>query len=203
MKTIGALVFEGFELLDLYGPLEFFNMLEDDYKVRIVAEGTDPVQSNRKGPCTVVDDPISAGTAYDILLIPGGHGTRREVENDALLGWIRDAHEKAEWTSSVCSGSALLAKSGILDGRKATSNKSAFAWVMSQGPNVDWQPKARWTEDGDIFTSSGVSAGMDMALALIAADLGVEAAEKVALWGEYHWQRDPSDDPFAVHHGLA
>jgi len=203
MKTIGALVFEGFELLDLFGPLEFFNMLEDDYKVRIIAEGTDPVQSNRKGPISVVDEPISAGNSYDILLIPGGHGTRREVDNAALMSWLRDAHSKATWTASVCTGSALLAKAGILDGRKATSNKSAFSWVNSQGPNVDWQAKARWTEDGDIFTSSGVSAGMDMALALIARDLGQEIAEQVAIWGEYHWHSDPSDDPFAVHHGLA
>ena len=98
--------------------------------------------------------------------------------------------------------SALLAKAGLLDGLQATTNKAAFDWVAGQGPNVKWVKKARWVRDGAYFTSSGVSAGMDMSLAAIAHLLGKETAEQVAIWAEYDWHQDPDWDPFAAIHGL-
>ena len=91
-----------------------------------------------------------------------------------------------------------MAKAGLLDGKRATTNKRAFDWVASQGPNVDWQRKARWVEDGKFITSSGVSAGTDMALALIARLCGIDRAREVAQWAEYVWNEDANDDPFAV-----
>lgn len=100
-----------------------------------------------------------------------------------------------------CTGSALLAKSGRLDGHKATTNKTAFDWVTSQGPEVLWQRKARWVEDGRFITSSGVSAGIDMALSAIALMHGTATAEEVAFWSEYEWHDDPRWDPFAERYG--
>jgi transcriptional regulator GlxA family with amidase domain len=103
----------------------------------------------------------------------------------------------------VCTGAALLAKAGILDGRKATTNKRAYAWVVSQGPKVEWIAQARWVEDGKFFTSSGVSAGMDMTLGLIARLHGRQASLEAAQGAEYEWHEDSAWDPFAKLNGLA
>jgi len=98
---------------------------------------------------------------------------------------------------SVCTGSALLAKAGVLDGRRATTNKAAFSWVADQGPRVAWVKEARWVEDGSFITSSGVSAGMDMALGAIALMHSQKTAEQVAQWCEYSWHQNKDYDPFA------
>lgn len=201
MKTVGALVFPGFELLDMYGPLEMFGLLKGEVDIRMVAERPEPVASGA-GPRTAVDDLISDRDDYDILLVPGGGGTRKEVGNQALLDWLVAASSKTELTTSVCTGSALLAKAGVLDGRKATTNKAAYQWATAQGPDVDWQAQARWVEDGKFMTSSGVSAGTDMGLAIVARLFGMDKAEQVAVFAEYDWHRDPSWDPFAKIHGL-
>jgi transcriptional regulator GlxA family with amidase domain len=196
-RTVGVLLFDQFELLDVFGPLEMLGMLDEDFAIRLVAEQARVVAS-AQGPLSVIDDLFADDRAYDVLLVPGGMGTRREVGNAALLDWLAGAAERAEIVASVCTGSALLAKAGLLDGRSATTNKNAFDWVMSQGPKVQWQRRARWVEDGKFFTSSGVSAGMDMALALIARLCGTERAHQVAHWAEYVWNADSANDPFAA-----
>lgn len=201
MHQIAALIFPGFELLDLFGPMQMFGLLPEHYSIKFVAQRTGPVPSNQ-GPKTIADHSIDDDQTYDILFVPGGMGTRREIDNPAMLDWIKQTSIDASLTLSVCTGSALLAKTGVLDGRKATTNKAAFAWVTEQGPNVEWQEQARWVEDGPCFTSSGVSAGMDMTLAVIARMQRIELAEKVAMWCEYDWHRDPDWDPFAEIHGL-
>jgi transcriptional regulator GlxA family with amidase domain len=109
---------------------------------------------------------------------------------------------QAETVSSVCTGAALLARAGLLDGRRATSNKRSFKWVTEQGPAVEWIRQARWVEGGKFATSSGVSAGIDMTLSLIAKLAGAENAEQIAIRMEYEWHRDPAWDPFAKTHGL-
>ncbi|MFN3261505.1 MAG: DJ-1/PfpI family protein [Pikeienuella sp.] len=194
-RTVGALVYPDFELLDLYGPLEMFGMFPDEFALRIVADGANSVPS-AQGPRTTVDDLIGV-ERYDILLVPGGRGTRRDVKNARLLAWLREAAEGAEIVASVCTGSALLARAGLLDGRGATTNKLAFDWVAKQGPKVDWRGRARWVEDGKFWTASGVSAGTDMALALIGRLLGPEKARQAADWAEYTPNEDPANDPFA------
>ena len=98
--------------------------------------------------------------------------------------------------TSVCTGSALLARAGLLDGLKATTNKQFFALARMQSEAVDWVEAARWVDSGKYVTSSGVSAGMDMTLAVIARTWGEDAAENAARFAEYTWQRDPADDPF-------
>jgi transcriptional regulator GlxA family with amidase domain len=167
----------------------------------LIAEARGPVASNQK-LAAVAEVSTADRDAFDILFVPGGAGIRREVKNEPLLDWVERAAGKAEFVLSVCTGSAVLARAGVLDGRRATTNKAAFAWVAVQGPVVDWQPEARWVEDDRFFTSSGVSAGMDMALGAIARMHGEERAREVATWSEYTWHDDPAWDPFARLHGL-
>lgn len=200
-RTVGALVFPGFELLDLYGPLEMFGLVSDPLDLRIVAERADPVPS-AQGPRAAVDDLVADGRSYDILLVPGGRGARTETDNPVLIGWLAEQAARAEIVTTVCTGAALLARTGLLDGMRATSNKAAFAWVQEQGPEVRWVKQARWVEDGKFLTSSGVSAGMDQSLAVIARLYGPEEAAQVATWAEYDWHQDPTWDPFAKIHGL-
>ena len=130
-------------------------------------------------------------------MVPGGQGSRVQVNNAAMLDFLRRQSAGSEWTTSVCTGSALLAKAGILDGRRATTNKVAFAWVASQSSRVHWQKTAWWVGDGKFVTSSGVSAGTDMALGLVEKLYGRAMADSVARAAEYCWNDNPADDPFA------
>jgi transcriptional regulator GlxA family with amidase domain len=201
MRTIAALIFPGFELLDVFGPLEMFGLLDTDFHIDLVAQKPGPVPSSQRLEAIAAKS-INETVAYDILFVPGGRGVREEIKNHDLLEWIEEVSKNAQYTLSVCTGSALLAKAGLLDGRRATTNKAAFGWVAEQGPDVDWIQQARWVEDGPFYTSSGVSAGMDMALAAIAGMHGSETAERVANICEYTWHRDSTHDPFAKLHGL-
>lgn len=194
--STAVLLFDGFETLDAMGPIEMLGRNPDHFDLVMVAERAGSVSSSQKMRVSV-DATTSDARRYDVLVVPGGQGTRREVENEPLLTWIRDQVGSASYTASICTGSALLARAGVLDGRRATTNKRAFDWVVSQGPDTDWVRKARWVEDGTIFTSSGVSAGTDMALALISRVADDETARQTALESEYIWNDDPTDDPFA------
>ncbi len=199
MRTVGTLLFPGFELLDVFGPLEMFGALPDDFSLEMVAAQAGPVES-RQGPEAMADRALVDAKPYDIFLIPGGRGTRREVDNAELIGWTRRHAQASKLIATVCTGAALLARTGLLDGLAATTNKASFRWVMEQGPRVRWQPRARWVVDGKYYTSSGVSAGIDMALALIADLHGMDKAQHVATYAEYRWNTDPSDDPFSALH---
>lgn len=196
MRTIGALVFPGFELLDLYGPLEMFGLNQDEFEIRIVAETMEPVAAT-PGPRTNPDETFGERERYDLLLVPGGMGSRPGMDNRTLLRWLAQQSERADIVASVCTGSALLAGAGVLDGRRATSNKRAWDWVVSQGPKVQWVRRARWVEDGKFFTSSGISAGTDMSLALIEKLLGTQAMETIAKRAEYVRNEQHDNDPFA------
>jgi putative intracellular protease/amidase len=201
MRKIGVLIFPGFELLDVFGPLEMFGLLHKHFSLVLIAETAGPISSGQRVSAHA-DKALDESSDYDVLLVPGGAGTRKEITNLRMLDWIAKVSEKTELTLSVCTGSALLAKAGVLDGCRATTNKLAFNWVVEQGPKVDWARQARWVEDGKFMTSSGVSAGMDMALGAISVMHGRETAEKVATWSEYNWNKDRNWDPFAVIHGL-
>jgi putative intracellular protease/amidase len=150
-----------------------------------------------EGPPSYAEYSFVDAPNYDMLLIPGGFGTRAAVTNETFLKRLAEASQRATVTTTVCTGSALLARTGLLDGRPATSNKIAWDWVVQQGPRVKWMRKARWVDAGTIVTSSGVSAGIDMALSLIARLHGRYMALASARNMEYIWHDDAADDPFA------
>jgi transcriptional regulator GlxA family with amidase domain len=207
---VGVVLFPGFEVLDVYGPLEMFAALADRpdgraggrVEISMLAENPGAVPSSQ-GPSSVADAALADARGPDVLLVPGGWGTRREAENAAFIGALARQCGDARFVAGVCTGSALLARAGVLDGKSATTNKRAFAWVASQGPRVNWVAQARWVEDGKYFTSSGVTAGMDMALGLIAHVFGRDASVGIAQGAEYEWHEDKGWDPFARLNGLA
>jgi transcriptional regulator GlxA family with amidase domain len=193
---VGAILFEGFELLDLYGPLEMFGLLEGEANLTIVADKAGPVKSSA-GPCGLAEATMVGSGGLDVLLVPGGIGTRKEMANLQFLAELKRLAEASRIVATVCTGSLLLARTGLLDGRKATSNKRVFQQVKTYAPNVEWIAKARWVEDGKYVTSSGVSAGMDMALAVIAKLCGRETSVQIAARAEYEWHEESCWDPFA------
>jgi putative intracellular protease/amidase len=198
---VGAILFENFELLDLFGPLELFGLLEDRVRITIMAEKVGTVRSSA-GPCALAEATMAGSEGLDVLLIPGGIGTRKEMANPLFLAELKRLAEASRIVATVCTGSLLLAKTGLIDGRKATSNKRVFQLVTSYAPKVHWIARARWVEDEKYFTSSGISAGMDMTLALIARLCGRETSLQLAARAEYQWQEDSSWDPFAAAAGL-
>jgi transcriptional regulator GlxA family with amidase domain len=195
-RTLGALLYEDFELLDLYGPLEMFGSIGPQLRIVTVAAAPGPVRSFQ-GPKTVAEFGFADCPKLDLILVPGGIGTFPALASEPLLAFLCERAVRAEVTMSVCSGSAILAKAGLLDGRRATSNKQFFSAASAQSAKVDWVTEARWVEDGPYATSSGVSAGTDMALAVIARLYGRERAQQIAEYTEYEWQSDPTRDPFA------
>lgn len=201
MRTLAALVFPGFETLDYFGPIEMLGGFGEETEIITVAKGSAPVPSCH-GQRIVVDKTISEKNDYDLLFIPGGDTALIEGKDEELLQWIREASANAEKVMAVCTGTVLLGMSGVLDGRKATTNKLDFTKTVHLAPHVEWVKEARWVEDGKFFTSSGVSAGMDMALAVMADLFGLEMAEKLALGCEYEWHKDADRDPFAKRAGL-
>lgn len=193
MKCV-ALVFEDFETLDLFGPVELLAGIPAiDFSYQSLAGG---LVRNRQG-VKLLTQPVEVAGPIDMLLLPGGRGTRTLVENEAFLTSLGQLAEQASFVLSVCTGSALLAKAGLLDAKEATSNKLAFDWVTSQGLSVNWKRQARWVHDGKYYTSSGVSAGMDMVLGFVRDQFGQELAEQIARQAEYHWQDDLDRNDFA------
>jgi transcriptional regulator GlxA family with amidase domain len=202
MLDVNALVFPGFEPLDLYGPLEMFGLMPDEFAISVVAKEIGQVPSGR-GLSAWADRPMADVAVTGLLLVPGGPGVSEAILDQSLLDWVLRNSKSARLTMSVCTGSLLLAKAGLLSGRAATTNKESFQWVVDQAADVQWVRTARWVEDGTIFTSSGVSAGMDMTLAVISHLHSRADAEKVALRAEYTWHDKRDIDPFAFEHGLS
>jgi transcriptional regulator GlxA family with amidase domain len=205
VRRVAVVLFEGFTVLDVYGPVQAFasvRLPRPDgswhrlFEIVTVAEKAGPVKSG-EGPTTHADYAFADAPAFDVLLVPGGFGTRQAVNNTSLLLALTTASRAAAVTTTVCTGSALLARTGLMDNRPATSNKIAWDWVVQQGPRVRWQRAARWVDDGDLVTSSGVSAGIDMALSVVARLHGVDMARQAARFMEYVWHEDPGADPFA------
>lgn len=201
MKRLGIILYPEFELLDVFGPAEMFGNLLGQVEVVMVGERAGTVRS-AQGPAVVTEYGFADCPRLDMYLVPGGIGTRVEVENEALLQFLRSRTKEVDYAMTVCTGTALLAKAGLLDGRRATTNKMLFEWVSAQGPKVEWIKAARWVEDGKFVTSSGVSAGMDMALAVIEKITSKQVSETLAVATEYDWHQDSTWDPFAKIHGL-
>lgn len=188
------LLFDRFETLDLFGPVEIFGRTPGAVLHYISKDGGVITSAQGAQINTLKAEKLPANS---VLLIPGGMGTRPLVNDKVFLGMIRELSDSAEFVLSVCTGSTLLAASGLLKGRKATSNKYAFEWVKSTG-DAEWVGKARWVHDGKFYTSSGVSAGIDMALKFVADYYGRDIAEENAKKAEYIWNDSADNDPFAL-----
>jgi putative intracellular protease/amidase len=192
---ISVLLFKDFETLDVFGPVEIFGRLKDHYQVHFYSQEGGLIR-NEHGVSIMTDKLEAIINGTYLFLIPGGHGTRNEVNNSQLIEMITRISELSTYVFTVCTGSALLAKTGLIDGKKATTNKRAFDWVVSTNTKVDWIRRARWVEEGKYYTSSGVSAGMDMSLGFLSNLHGNEFARSTARQIEYRWIDNKDDDDF-------
>lgn len=133
--------------------------------------------------------------AIDVLIVPGGVGTRNDMS--AEIEFVKKMYPSLKAVLSVCTGATILARAGVLDGRRATTNKRAFKWATSNGPNVNWIGEARWVVDGNITTGSGISAGIDATYAFVSENYGETIAQELSDSAEYVRWTDPDHDPFA------
>jgi transcriptional regulator GlxA family with amidase domain len=193
---VGILIFDDVEVLDFAGPFEVFSRTrtepglasrrsdeEAPFNVFTVAKTYDPITASGGltilPRCTFVDAP-----PIDLLLVPGGFGTRPLLNDEETLGWIRKVASSARLTTSVCTGSLVLAKAGLLEGRRATTHWSALDRLASLDRTATIEHEARYVDDG-VITSAGVAAGMDMALYVVEQLCGREIADETAHYIDY------------------
>jgi transcriptional regulator GlxA family with amidase domain len=187
-------VFEDAEVLDVTGPFEVFSVAGQaseprPFQVFLAAERPGPVVL-RNGLSVNPHFRLADCPPADLLVVPGGYGTRREMHNPALTGWVRERAAAAELVLSVCTGALILAKAGLLDGLAVTTHGGAFDLLREAAPTSRLQPGARYVDNGRIILSAGITAGIDMSLYVVERLLGTEAAEAAARHMEYHWDRN-------------
>ncbi len=193
---VDILLFDKFETLDVFGPVEILGGVPEIFKLNFISLKGGIVESSQH---VRVDTNLytNENNIEKILLVPGGIGTREKVDDNNFINFIENISNQSKYIISICTGSALLAKTGILNGKKATTNKLAFKWVTEQGKDVLWVKESRWVKDSNIYTSSGVSAGMDMALGFISDIIGKTKALEISQRIEYFWNEDSKYDPFS------
>jgi transcriptional regulator GlxA family with amidase domain len=187
MTTIGILFFENTEELDAVGPWEVFTMAaaqRDEIKVVSISERGGTVKCS-KGLRIVMDHSFADAPKLDVLLVPGGMGTRTEVDNPELLAWIAAVAPDCQWVTSVCTGSYLLAEAGPAAGKRITTHWGAIDMVRQRGKAGEVLENIRYVRDGNLLTSAGVSAGIDMALWLMGEMYSPEFARSVQRNIEY------------------
>lgn len=184
--TVGIVVFEDAEELDFVGPWEVFTMAAQangSDRVVLLAERAEPVRC-AKGMRVAPDHVLEEAPPLDVVLVPGGMGTRREMDNPRLLAWLRDVGARCKWVTSVCTGSLVLHRAGFLEGRKATTHWSVLDALRELG-NVEVLENRRYVRDGNVITAAGVSAGIDMALWLVGQMYDPDFARGVQRFMEY------------------
>jgi transcriptional regulator GlxA family with amidase domain len=195
-KNIAILIFDDVEVLDFSGPFEVFSVTglrknDVPFNAYTVAEKTGPVLARSQ---------LSINPRYtfhdcpppDILLVPGGLGTRREMHNAVLIDWIKDCAQQAELVLSVCTGALLLARAGLLEGLMATTHHGALDELKAVAPNAIIRPDRRFVDNGKIILSGGISAGIDMAFHIVSRLLGRDTALETAKYMEYDWKYEVS-----------
>ncbi len=194
--TVGILLFEDVEVLDAFGPFEVFSVAQtadpDDhgnnlFRVLTIAESTGPVRT-RGGLIVQPHHDISDHPELDILLVPGGRGSRTARKNAALLAWLGEQVNKTQLRTSVCTGSLLYGEIGLLDGLSATTHWGALELMQQDYPDINVLANTRYVDEGDIITSAGISAGIDMALHIVARLHGEATALTTARQMEYEWR---------------
>jgi transcriptional regulator GlxA family with amidase domain len=202
-QRIGIFVYDKFEPIDVWGFLQSFAIsrflgqgyaAQPPYPFEIVLIGkTTANVKSYNGPSVAPDWDFARALKepLDLLMVPGGQGTAAVLNDAAVLKWMQDMDGRVKIMASVCTGAAVLAKCGFLDGRPAATNHGAFMWVASFGPKVLWDSVSRWVDAGKYVTSAGVSAGTDLGFYLVSRMAGRAVAEIAAMWAEYDWHRDP------------
>ena len=191
---VNILLFSDFETLDAFGPVEVLGRIEE-YRLRFVSANGGIIKSSQG--VSIITDTLESIDFSGILIVPGGQGTRHLIGDNTFIERLSAIALQSQYCLTVCTGSALLAKTNLLNGRKATSNKRAFEWVQSVNSEVKWISHARWVVDGKFYTSSGVSAGIDMTLGFISDQFGIDKAAEIAQSIEYIWNSNKNDDLFA------
>ncbi|TWH46411.1 DJ-1/PfpI family protein [Sporomusa sp. KB1] len=191
---VNVLLFPDFETLDAFGPVEVLGRIEECCLHFVSANGG--IIKSSQG-VAILTEPLEKVVCSGVLLVPGGQGTRHLINDNMFIEKLSDIALQSQYCLTVCTGSALLAKANLLNGLKATSNKRAFDWVQSVNSEVKWISHARWVVDGKFYTSSGVSAGIDMALGFIADRFGITKAKELAQSIEYIWNSNKEADLFA------
>ena len=207
-QRIGILVFDGFEPIDVFGFAEPFaiarypgqrygSKLPFPFETVLIAKQVEKVTS-MNGPSVMPDWDFAQALRepLDVLMVPGGGGTESQLNDHEVLEWMRAMDKRGDATevriiASVCTGAAVLAACGFLDGLPAATNHDAFSWVARYGPKVLWDNVARWVDAGRYVTSAGVSAGTDLGFYLVSRLAGRAVAETAAISAEYDWHRDP------------
>lgn len=192
-RTVGIFLFDDVEVLDFAGPFEVFavtaiNRFEPDeivpFDVTTFSENGGMITA-RNGLKVMTDYSFQTAPAYDILVIPGGLGTRREVHNPNVIQWIRGRMEQVELMTSVCTGSFLLAEAGLLEGKSATTHWASIDRMKKTYPSVMVQDNVKFVDAGNIVSSAGISAGIHMAFHVVRRLLGQEVAQATAKEMEY------------------
>src|SRR5262245_18239210 len=193
-KNVGILLFENIEVLDFCGPFEVFSItrLNEDkrreelspFHVFLVAETKQPIAATG-GMRVLTDFDLNDCPELDVLVVPGVYGTRHEMSNERLLGWIADRSRQVETMASVCTGAMLLGKAGLLDGKRATTHWRALEWMQELFPKTRVEKELHVVEEGSLFTSAGISAGIDMALKVVCHYYGETVARATARYMEY------------------
>lgn len=192
-SQVGILVFEDVEVLDFCGPFEVFSITmaegqTDDeaqlYRVHIIAETAGVVRC-RNGLKVEPDFTIDQHPDLDIVVVPGGRGTRRELSNPRVLAWLKEQYQQVDLMTSVCTGAFLLAANGLLDGKSATTHWASVDWLRETYPAITVRDDQRYVDEGRIITSAGVSAGIDMALHVVERMHGPAVARQSARHMEY------------------
>jgi transcriptional regulator GlxA family with amidase domain len=192
-KRVGIVVFDDVEVLDFCGPFEVFSIVRMDeeqrgvpspFEVILVAENRRQVTASG-GLKIIPDHDFDDCPSLDILVVPGGWGTRRELNNTVMLEWLRQTAATVETLTSVCTGSMLLGFVGLLNGLHATTHWRSLDWMRESFPSVTVEYDQHVVEDGRVVTSAGISAGIDMALKVVARYYGEAIARATARHMEY------------------
>lgn len=191
---VNIFLFNDFETLDIFGPIEVLARVAQ-YTLKYYSISGGMIRSAQN--TEIITQPINESDKQGVFVIPGGKGTRQLVHDKESLEAIKEYAAVSTFCLSICTGSAVLAKCGLLDGLNATSNKKAFDWVKSNSEKVKWVHKARWCVDGKYYTASGVSAGIDMTLGFVSDRFGMGKAHQISEDIEYIWNKDAANDPFA------
>lgn len=193
-KRVGIVLFDEIEVLDFCGPFEVFSTVRlneanrreelSPFEVLLVAENNNPVTTSG-GMRVVPGVTFATCPRLDILVVPGGWGTRRELNNPVMLQWLRERNAEVETLTSVCTGAMLLGFAGLLDGHHATTHWRSLDWMRDTFPAVTVEYDQHVVEDGRVVTSAGISAGIDMALKVVARYHGEAVARATARHMEY------------------